>query len=292
METDDLAEYHAQWVEPLVLRSGRLTLAVPPPNSQGVTLLWILQELGDRVDSGASAGELVRAKKRAFARRDALLTDAEHMRVGAGELLGSPATPAASPGPVLPRGGDTVYLAAWDASGMLVSMIQSLYYGFGSGVAVPGRGVILQNRGAYFSLDEAAPNVLRPRKRTLHTLMCTLIWLDDGAERVALGTMGGDAQPQILAQVLSRHLAGAGWEEALWAPRWVHGRWEPGDSGDIVRYESRLPDTDVALLAAEAEPVAVDAWDERMGHAHVISVRGEVAFAATDPRSDGAVAIP
>lgn len=294
---EDLAEYSAEWVSPITLDAGDYTVHVPPPNSQGTTLLWMLQEALDARPPAplTATGSLVRAKKIAFNLRDALITDPNFMEEDPEALLGTRRmSQEGEQSSQTQSRGDTVFLAAWDASGTLVSMIQSIYYEFGSGVVVPEWGVILQNRGAYFSLDEASPNVLRPRKRTLHTLMCAAVHHHVRDERVALGTMGGDGQPQILAQLLTHWLSGMDWEEAIWAPRWVHGRVDVGESLDSIRYESRMDDEQLQALSREGDTVPVGAWEEFLGHAHVISIPGgsDIAFAVADPRSDGAVGIP
>src|SRR5207247_1447535 len=121
-----------------------------------------------------------------------------------------------------PRGGGTIYLAVVDAAGNAVSLIESNYMGFGSGVVDPQTGVHYQNRGSYFSLDPDHPNVLAPGKRTLHTLMPGMLFRA-GEDRpwVVTGSMGGDAQPQIHAQVVS-NLVDGGLDVAttVGAPRW------------------------------------------------------------------------
>jgi gamma-glutamyltranspeptidase len=297
ISAEDLADYSAEWVAPITLDTGNYAIHVPPPNSQGVTLLWMLQEAfdGQLLDAASATRSLVRAKKVAFELRDSLITDPMFMEQAPLTLLDAPRHhQTVRRSSVPPTQGGTVFLAAWDQSGMLVSMIQSIYYEFGSGVVVPGWGVILQNRGAYFSLDESSPNILRPRKRSLHTLMCSVIHERVRGERVALGTMGGDGQPQVLAQMVTHWLSGMDWEEAIWAPRWVHGRVDVGESLNSIRYESRMEAERIRALSEEGETLPVTAWDELLGHAHVISVRdsGNAAFAVADPRSDGSVGIP
>jgi gamma-glutamyltranspeptidase len=293
---EDLTEFSAEWVTPITLDTGNYAVHVPPPNSQGMTLLWMLQELfdGHLPDAATATRLLVRAKKFAFELRDSLVTDPNFMQHVPLALLDAPRRHNTRRAPAPPTRGGTVFLAAWDRSGMLVSMIQSIYYEFGSGVVVPDWGVILQNRGAYFSLDENSPNVLRPRKRTLHTLMCSVIHERVRGERISLGTMGGDGQPQVLAQLVTNWLTGMDWEEAIWAPRWVHGRVDVGESLNSIRYESRMEAERLRVLSEEGETVPVSPWNELLGHAHVISVSGtgNAALAVADPRSDGSVGIP
>ena len=289
----DLAEFYARWDSPLTLRQGGITIQVPPPNSQGVVLLWMLAEVLAHHSRGAiaNARSLLRAKRRAYTLRDRTLTDPDYMSVSRDELVdfGKPLGKRVLGGP---PGGDTVYLAAWDSSGMLVSMIQSIFYAFGSAVVVPERGIILQNRGAYFSLDDRSINVLAPRKRTLHTLMCALMSDAQRGERIAVGSMGGDAQPQILSQLVAHWLSGMDWETALRQPRWTHGPVDIGDPPDKIIYETRMSRDAVAYLEKEGQASPIGPWAQELGHAHVISVRGEVALAGTDPRSDGSVGLP
>ncbi len=141
-----------------------------------------------------------------------------------------------------PPGGGTIYLAAVDASGNAVSLIESNYLGFGSGVVDPVTGIHYQNRGSYFSLDPDHPNVLEPRKRTLHTLLPGMLFRDRGDGRgsrpwVVAGSMGGDAQPQIHAQMVSAMVdGGVDVRTAVAAPRWYV---EPADHF--------VPPTDVCL---------------------------------------------
>jgi gamma-glutamyltranspeptidase/glutathione hydrolase len=293
MTMDDLFEFAAEWDSPIMYGAPDFTIAVPGPNSQGITLPWMLCDMERATLSGSPSisAALLRAKLKAFRLRDRVVTDPRDMTVPVTGLLElrEPCGKEIYSQPTLPAGG-TVFLAAWDRDGTLVSMIQSIYYDFGSGVVVPGRGIILQNRGAYFSLADRDLNVLRPRKRTLHTLMCALITDHRRGERVALGTMGGDAQPQVLAQVIMHWRSGLSWEQALRMPRWVHGRIAVGETTESIRYETGLDGAVIDALAAHGEMVPLGPWDESFGHCHVISVRDGVAFGATDPRSDGQVA--
>jgi gamma-glutamyltranspeptidase / glutathione hydrolase len=120
---------------------------------------------------------------------------------------------------VPPRGG-TIYLTAADESGMMISLIQSNYMGFGSGIVVPGTGVSLQNRGHCFSLDAAHPNVVAPGKRPFHTIIPGFL-MKDGRPQMSFGVMGGNMQPQGHLQSLVRMLVhGQNPQAACDAPRW------------------------------------------------------------------------
>ena len=135
--------------------------------------------------------------------------------------------------------GDTIWMGAADASGLVVSYIQSLYWEFGSGCVLPATGVLMQNRGASFSLDSKALNALAPGRLPFHTLNPALAALKDGRV-IAYGTMGGDGQPQTQAAVFTRHvLFRQPLDAALDAPRWLLGRtW--GSTHTNLRMEQRF----------------------------------------------------
>ncbi|HYT40692.1 MAG TPA: gamma-glutamyltransferase, partial [Acidimicrobiia bacterium] len=236
---------------------------------------------------------LIEAVATALAERDAHLTDPAHMRLPPGALADparAAALAAARPTPAGGRarggGGDTAYLSAVDRAGLCVSLIQSNFNGFGSGVTVPGLGVNLHNRGAYFSLDPSHVNVVAPSKRTLHTLMPALA-RRDGRPWLVFGTMGADGQLQTQVQLLAR-LAddGADPAAALAAPRWVV------DAGDFsVRIEDRFPAGVVDGLRREGRRVeVVGPYEDCMGHAQLIRLDGDGLAAASDPRCEGLAA--
>jgi gamma-glutamyltranspeptidase/glutathione hydrolase len=193
------------------------------------------------------------------------------------------ATPAA--------GGDTIYLCAADRDGTIVSLIQSLYAGFGSGVHVPGTGITLHNRGFGFNLQPGHPNALAPGKRPRHTLMPGLA-LRDGQPWLAFGTRGADGQPQTGLQLLTGLLdLGLDLQASQEAPRWVHSA--PGDRfpAQALVLESRFGASVVADLEARGHQVLLaDAVDPVMGTAQLIQVDPTIGcyIAATDPRGDGA----
>ena len=162
--------------------------------------------------------------------------------------------------------GDTIYLCTRDENRMAVSLNQSLFEAFGSGVVVPGTGVLLHNRGAYFKPHEYAP-----KARPTHTLAPAMALLN-GEPRLIFGTMGGETQIQIHLQLLSRvFVAGQELGEAIAAPRWV-------------RREGQLF-AEAGLPEIGARPLAVP---DLAGHAHAILVERGHVIAAFDPRSDGA----
>lgn len=302
---EDLAAHTSEWVEPLAARFGDLDIYELPPNTQGVTALQMLGivdglPLGDDPRDAETVHIEVEAKKLAWADRAAYLTDVKHMRVAPEKLIAPEylagrrrliarerVGASAAPGTFA---GDTIYLCAADGEGNAVSLIQSNYRGFGSGLVVDGAGIALQNRGAYFSLDPEAANALAPGKRTLHTLIPSFA-LRDGAPAVVFGTMGGDGQPQTHLQVyaaLARY--GANIQQAIELPRWVHGA-ERAGQGETLLLENRYPEATVEGLRRLGHHVALTAeWSGEMGHAQGIVIDAErgVLHGGADPRSEGA----
>jgi gamma-glutamyltranspeptidase/glutathione hydrolase len=185
-------------------------------------------------------------------------------------------------------GGDTIAIVAADAQGHAVSVIQSLYHEFGSGVVAGDTGVLLQNRGAFFSLDPQHPNRLALRKQTAHTLIPSM-YLVEGRPRLVYGTMGGEGQPQTQAALLMAAVdLGASPQAAVEAPRWLFGRtW--GDASRSLRLEGRFPPEVAATLRARGHDVqVVEAWSDLMGHAQLIRMEGGELRGGSDPRADGA----
>jgi len=157
---------------------------------------------------------------------------------------------------------------------------------------VGGRtGVVLQNRGAYFSLDPAHPNRLEPGKRPLHTLIASLAVRDDRLWQ-AFGCMGADGQPQIHLQAYSAMIDfGLDIARAIDSPRWLAGRFALGDPRDLLNMEGRFPEATYAELARRGHVInRWGPWNELAGHAHGITIDPAtgVRTGAADPRSDGA----
>jgi gamma-glutamyltranspeptidase/glutathione hydrolase len=240
---------------------------------------------------------LVRSKEAAFADRDRYITDPTFRHVPVNRLLSvdyanSPLEPATADHGNGSLQGDTVYVCALDHQGNACSLIQSIYYGFGSAFTAGDTGILLQNRGHYFSLDEKHPNCIRPRKRTLHTLMASMAFRKDKPFLV-FGTMGADGQPQTTVQVLLRILGGCGAQEAVAAPRVLSGRFLLEDRNDRLHVEKDLGVEALAELERIGHDVSVvPPHDETMGHAHAILVRDDSRVeAGSDPRSDGSAIV-
>ncbi len=302
---DDLAAHHGDWVAPLSARFAGLDICELPPNTQGVTALQMLGmldglPLGDGPLAPATVHAAIEAKKLAFADRDAYVTDPAHMTVDPHALIApdylaarralidpARAQPAVAPGGFT---GDTIYLCAADGAGNAVSLIQSNYMGFGSGVVVEDTGIVLQNRGAYFSLDPSRANALAGGKRTLHTLIPSMA-LREGKPVMVFGTMGGDGQPQTHAQVYTAVARfGLNMQAAIELPRWVHGA---SPEGEVVRMEDRFPAATIDALRTLGHAIALTGpWDALMGYAQgiIFDPATGVMQGGSDPRAEGCAA--
>ena len=289
----DLAMHRSQWVEPLSVGYRDVTLFELPPPTQGLTALGMLARLDrvPRVDLQQGVA-FVRAFKQirdeCYPLRDRYITDPD-FAVAPMEPFLEPGRTASTdvPAPLGAggsEGGDTVYLCAADEHGNLVSLIQSVAYDFGSGIVAEGTGMLLQNRGAYFKLDPEHVNRLEPKKQTMHTLIPAMA-ARDGRPAIAFGSMGGDGQPQLQAQVLI-NLVDRGLEpsEAVARPRF-----RVQASGKIVSVEADDPDArDLNRSGLDIE--LMPPRHHTLGHAHAIVIDGPSAWrAGADPRSDGSV---
>jgi gamma-glutamyltranspeptidase/glutathione hydrolase len=301
---DDLRAFEPEVGAPLCQADDDLEVLTSPPNSSGVLLLQALAALdAASVDDplGDDAGVLAEILRAGGTDRDRLLGDPRAVEVEVAAFTGAAridevvAQALAAAVGDRPRaavqlnrrpGGDTAAVVAVDGSGRAVSLIQSLYYSFGSGVLDPGTGVLLHNRGAFFSLQEGHPNEIGPGRRPAHTLMPVMV--QRGGELCGvLGTMGGKFQAQILTQVLLRLRAGASPQEAVDAPRWIAGGLELGEHDDTVRVEAGgAPETRAALQRAGLRVVDVSRDAETLGHAQAIWLE-PVLRAGSDRRGDG-----
>jgi gamma-glutamyltranspeptidase/glutathione hydrolase len=197
----------------------------------------------------------------------------------------------ALPWPQPSQAGDTVWFGVVDRAGRAVSMIQSVYFEFGSGVVLPETGIGWQNRGASFRVADSGWNAVRPGRKPFHTLNPALARFDDGRVMV-YGNMGGEGQPQSQAAVFSRYaMLGHELQAAITAPRWLLGKtW--GEASVTLKLEDRFaPELYTALGAAGHDVERVAAFTSMMGHAGAIVRHADGRLeGATDPRSDGAVA--
>src|SRR5713226_2598350 len=301
----DLERCRATLAAPLSVALDTGTLYNTPPPTQGLASLMSLalfERLGVKeAESFDHIHGLVEATKRAFRVRDSVVSDPDRLphpvtRYLDAKFLDGEARRIdrrkAAPWPVPPGEGDTIWMGAADARGLVVSYIQSLYWEFGSGVVLPRTGVLMQNRGASFSLDPDALNALEPGRLPFHTLNPALAVLADGRV-VAYGTMGGDGQPQTQAALFTRHAHyRQPLERAIDAPRWLLGRtW--GSTHTNLRLESRFDGNLIDRLISAGHDVEVlpDAYSDVMGHAGAVVLHPDGSLeGAHDPRADGGAA--
>ncbi len=306
----DLAAYwdfvqQAGWVDTISTPFHGHELHEIPPNGQGIAALACLGILRHTalaeyaVDSADWQHVAIEAMKLAFADTYAHVADPRTMTVSSAAMVDDDYLArrarlidmrrAQAPGAGTPPRGGTIYLATADASGMMVSLIQSNYMGFGSGVVVPGYGISLQNRGHNFSMDPASPNVVAPGKRPFHTIIPGFL-MKDGAPQMSFGVMGGNMQPQGHVQTLVRMLLAQQQPQAACdAPRWKVM------SGLDLEVEAAIPLAVVEELARRGHRItrANDSYMD-FGSGQFIWRLGDPAVdgyvAASDSRRDGLVA--
>jgi gamma-glutamyltranspeptidase len=273
-DLDDLRAHRADLTEPLTATVDGTRWSVAPPPSQGATLLGLLRALAD-------GGPPLHAVRSTAAARDALLGDPRHGPIDVDGLLAG-AVPVAGPGPARPA-GDTVAVAAVDAEGRAVTLIQSVYQTFGAGILEPETGIVLHNRGSAFSLVPGHPAELAGGARPPHTLCPAIVETADGAI-VAAGCQGGRAQPQVLAQIAAAADGDSDLEAALARPRWVVGARDVGRDRETVLAEpgADAPDDEAAAAGIPVERLAGPA--DVAGHVQVARLvpGGESSRAAGD----------
>jgi gamma-glutamyltranspeptidase len=295
MESGDLDAVRPEISPALTLRLGDLEFATQPPVSQGAVLLRALALLAasGRCGDVPIAVAQMQALRTAFAERLSLLADGTDSRVIAeamvkGEALaGAPLQFAAQAGP------ETTTLSILDGEGNAISLINSLFADFGSGVVTEETGILLNNRLCAFFLDPGHPNSLRPRKRTMQTLHSVIIRDAEGV-RMAGASPGGDLQPQVNLQVLARVLfQGVPLEEAVATPRWaLHPGTHPHHMADhlkhLIQYE---PGVSPAVLTAFTEEGLATRPVADLGSAKWVTrgTAGGPLAAVTDHRRDGSV---
>jgi gamma-glutamyltranspeptidase/glutathione hydrolase len=289
-------------VPPLSAGVTGATLFNLPPPTQGLASLMILalfDRLGVRQAEGFEHVHLlVEATKQAFLVRDRILGDPASLPEEPARWLEAAALDRlaaridrkralAWPAPV--TDGDTVWLGAIDQAGRAVSMIQSLFFEFGSGLLLPETGILWQNRGSAFTLGNTGPRALAPGRKPFHTLNPALARFADGRAMV-YGTMGGEGQPQTQATLFTRYAQfGRDLQESISAPRWLLGRtW--GEDSVTLKLESRFDPALVAELRAAGHAVEMVApMTSLMGHAGAVVRHADGSYeGASDPRSDGA----
>ncbi len=305
---EDLHGHHSDWGDPISTTYRGYRIYETPPNTQGLQAIqeFNLMEAFDVRSLGHNSAEclhlMCEAKKTACADRDRYITDPEFADIPLDELMSkdyadrrrsllNPDRAMSSPAPAGDPRGDTTYFAIMDQWGNAVSCIQSIYFPFGCGMAVPGTGIIPQNRGAYFSLDPTHVNRLEPGKRTMHTLIASMVFDESDELFMVFGSMGGDGQPQTHLAVISNVLDfGMHMQQAIEAPRWLHGSVILGDPKSMFNLEGRISSSVIRKLFDLGHEVNVlDDWTWNMGHAQGIlrDKNTGVLQGGADPRGDG-----
>jgi gamma-glutamyltranspeptidase/glutathione hydrolase len=301
MDADDLAQFQPEWVEPVSTTYRGWTVYELPPNGQGMAaleMLNIMETTPASPDGPLSVTELhkkIEAMKLAYADLHRYNADPRFSKVPVKGLLSKdyakerakqidPAkadcdTPYGAPS------SDTTYLSVVDRDGNIVSLIQSNYNAFGSGITVRGMGFVLQDRGALFSLDPASPNVLAPRKRPFHTIIPA--FMEHGDQHIGFGIMGGANQPLAHAQFVSNVVDyGMNIQAALDNARFTVSH----KGGCNILIESRVKPEVLEKLTAMGHQLEVrKEYSSTMGRGQAVlhDSKTKVNYGASDPRADG-----
>ncbi len=301
---DDLATHRGEWDAPLSTTYRGVTVYETPPPTQGLAAL-----LGLNILEGFSLPRhpvhgvehlhlLIEATKLAYADRDRWIGDPAFAGVPVDGLLakayaaerrsaidGKKAQSYDAGDP----DGDTTGFVVADGHGNVISVIQSLFNSFGSGVVPPGTGIVLHNRGRHFRADPAHPSALAPGKRPFHTLMASIVTRDE-QPLLGFATMGGNGQAMFHLQVLTNLLDHRmDPQEAIERPRFLIGAFLPDEPSDTTGIEGRVSPRVLAALRRRGHTLRVepDFW-HRAGHAHAIVRRDGILMGGADPRGDGA----
>lgn len=299
LSKEDLAEFKAEWVQPIKINYRGYDVWEIPPNGQGIVALMALNiargfEFQGK-DTINTYHKQIEAMKLAYTDGKAYITEPTDMPIAVETLLSEDygesrraeiGEEAIEPNPYKPPSGGTVYLATADAEGNMVSYIQSNYMGFGSGLVVPGTGIALQNRGHDFSLNPEDPNALKLGKKTYHTIIPG--FLTKGNEAVGpFGVMGGYMQPQGHMQVVMNTIDfNLHPQAALDAPRW---QWVGGKK---VQVEPNFPNHLAQALVRKGHQIEVTVDTGGFGRGQIIWRDPEtcVLVGGTESRTDGSIA--
>jgi gamma-glutamyltranspeptidase / glutathione hydrolase len=303
MSLDDLSQYSSEWVDPISTTYRDWTVYEIPPNGQGIAALEMLNlmERFPLAQFGPQSADAlhvtIEAKKLAYADLLRYVGDPKFSAIPVSGMLSKDYAKGRAAqidmkrancdvaAGTLPPAGDTTYLTAVDADGNMISLIQSNYSEFGSGVVAEGTGFVLQNRGGLFSLDAASPNALAGHKRPLHTIIPA--FMVRGDERIAFGIMGGFNQAQAHAQFVS-DIADfeMNIQEALEAPRFTKYTF----GGCDVDMEDRVAEPVRGELASRGHVISLrHGYSSHFGGGQAVrrDFKSGVNFGASDPRKDG-----
>jgi gamma-glutamyltranspeptidase/glutathione hydrolase len=309
---EDLAEHRSEWIDPVSIRYRGYDVWELPPNGQGVAALQMLQVLQgfDLRKAGFGSADhlhvLIEAKKLAFEDRARFYADPAFYKPPVTELISKKyaeqrrnlidrqrAKVNLTPGNPALQNGDTIYLTTADKEHNMVSLIQSNFHGFGSGLCPPGLGFCLQNRGQLFDLTPGRPNSYAPGKRPFHTIIPAFVTKDDGPV-MSFGVMGGDMQPQGHVQIIVNLLDfDMGLQEAGDAPRVRHfGSSDPtgkpaATNGGTVHLESGFASETANELTQRGHQIDTNLTDFGGYQAIWYDAEKDVYFGATESRKDG-----
>ncbi len=296
---EDFQNYHPQWVEPIAAGYQGYTVCEIPPNGHGITVLMALNllsglELSQERECADTYHKILEAIKLAFADTKTYVADPRYMRTKVEDMLSEQYAArrralitdrALFPEAGDPSCGGTIYLCTADGEGNMVSYIQSNYTTFGAGIAIPGTGISLQNRGANFSLEEDSDNVLAGGKKSYHTIIPGFL-MKDGEAVGPFGVMGAFMQPQghiqMMVNTLHYHMNP---QEALDAPRmqWIGGR--------KIQLEREVSAHIAQELAAMGHEVEIANSNIDMGRGQIIwRTENGLLVGGTEPRCDGTIA--
>ena len=296
---DDFRNYKPEWVEPISTDYKGYTVCEIPPNGHGITVLMALNllkglELSGQKDCADTYHKILESIKLAFADTKTYVADPRYMRTRVEDLLSEEyaarrraliSEQALTPEAGDPSCGGTIYLCTADPQGNMVSFIQSNYTTFGAGVAIPGTGISLQNRGANFSLDEGSDNCLAGGKRSYHTIIPGVL-MRDGEAVGPFGVMGAFMQPQghvlVVVNTVDYHMNP---QEAMDAPRiqWTGGK--------HIQLEREVPAHIAQELARRGHEVEIVNSNLHMGRGQIIwKTENGLYIGGTEPRCDGTVA--
>jgi gamma-glutamyltranspeptidase / glutathione hydrolase len=302
MAADDLAEFSPEWVNPVSATYRGWTIYELPPNGQGMAaleMLNLMETSSASPDGPSGVRELhkkIEAMKLAYADLYRYDADPRFHPVPVEGLLSkdyarerakwiNPLEANCDVAPGKPPGSDTTYLSVVDRQGNIVSLIQSNYEAFGSGITVAGMGFALQNRGALFSLDSSSPNVLAPRKRPFHTIIPA--FMERGDQHIGFGIMGGPNQPVAHAQFVSNVVDyGMNLQAALENARFTVS----SKQGCNIVIESRVKADVIEKLSSMGHRLAVEGeYSSSMGRGQAVmhDARTKINYAGSDPRADG-----
>lgn len=295
----DFADYHARWVDPISVNYKGYDVFEMPPNGHGITALMALNmlqglDLGDSRETAGAYHKMIEATKLAFVDTKKFVADPRYMRTKVSDMLSQRYADVRraliTDRAVYPEAGDpacggTVYFCTADGEGNMVSFIQSNYNRFGSGIAVPGTGITIQDRGANFSLDPESDNYLEGGKKAYHTIIPGFL-CKDGQAVGPFGVMGGFMQPQghvqVVVNTVDYHMNP---QECLDAPRfqWVGEK--------KVQLEREVPAHVAQKLSEMGHQVEIVNTNLGMGRGQIIWRTGEgTLVGGTEPRADGTIA--